>query len=382
MNQIALDLFDSGSGADKSLVALGPNARQSLADLGDSPNDSPGDSPGDGPGSAADEVVLGELVWYSVSDAVRLTPDKLIAAIEAAKLDPKRLLPRAPTAPSALSRAAEAAEVKGRRLTTDRSGAPVSDELYANVLFRSAARGVKQVVVEIVDAANARLFYQPVTTLSPSLTSGRPDGTIHVDRIKDEDAPVGDILDAAVDAISNLKSYYDFEKDRHDGEAARRVLGRVLWDAKAVPLRNSGGMYFVPRGHTGEAAKILSFVEEVRVKAESAPARTPRASMAMKVPLVDREEYRAVLADSVEFFVQKEARSLIQEMSSLLKAKKNVSARRGRGFVERVRALRENVAEYEELLQMQATEARANLDVAAREARALLAQIDPDASDS
>lgn len=75
--------------------------------------------------------------------------------------------------------------------------------------------------------------------------------------------------------------------------------------------------------------------------------------------------------------MKKEAEALIKEMSSLIKGDKNVSGKRGRGFVERVRKLRENVAEYEELLHTQATDARARLDVATREARALLERIEP-----
>ncbi len=372
MNQVALDLFETSQNPDRDLgfIALGPNAREGLSK-----------PEGEGPGSATEDVLLGELVWYSVSDAVRLTPETLGAAIAAANLDAKRLTPHLPSPSSALSRAAEAAEAKHRRLPSARAVGDdegVEPALYANVLFRTASRGVKQLVTEVLDADDARLSYRSVARVSVGHRNGKPDGTVLVERrVEDGDVSDGELLDVEADAVANLRSYYDFERRRHDGEAARRVLGRVLLEANAVPLRNSGGMYFVPRGYSAYAKKILLFVEEVRSRAENAPTRTARASMAMKVPLVDREEYREVLAESLEFFVKKEAESLIKEMSSLLKADQSVSERRGRGFVERVRKLKENVAEYEELLQMHATEARANLDVAAREARALLQRVGP-----
>lgn len=366
--QAAFDLFETSADPDKEPrnIALGPNARKSLQD-------------GDGPGSASDDVLLGELFWFSVSDAVRLKPEALTAALEASKLDPERLVPRLPSPTSALSRAAEAAEVKRRKLVKDRAGDPVEQELYVSVLLRTASRGVKQLVTEVLDAANSRLSYSPVAKVSPGYDdAGKPDGTVSVERdVEGGDVSDGELLDAEVDTITDLKTHYAFEKDRHDGEAARRVLGRVLFDANAVPLRNSGGIYFVPRDHAEFARKTLLFVEEVRSRAENAPTRVARPSMAMKVPLVDREEYRAVLAESVEFFVQKEAESLIKEMASLVKGGKTVSGKRGRGFVERVRKLKENVSEYEELLQMQATEARAKLDIATREARAILGRIEP-----
>ncbi|MDP9475693.1 MAG: hypothetical protein M3R38_08385 [Actinomycetota bacterium] len=370
MNQVALDLFETSQNPDRDpgYIALGPNAREGL-----------GRPEGEGPGSASEDVLLGELVWYSVSDAVRLAPETLGAAIAAANLDAKRLTPHLPSPSSALSRAAEAAEARRRIPAQNPAGnGTVETELYANVLLRTASRGVKQLVTEILDAANDRLSYRSVARVSPGYKNGKPDGTVLVERrVEDGDVSDDDLLDVEVDAVANLKSFYDFERRRHDGEAARRVLGRVLSEANAVPLRNSGGMYFVPRDHSAYAKKILLFVEEVRVRAENAPTRQARASMAMKVPLVDREEYREVLAESLEFFVKKEAESLIKEMSSLLKADQAVSERRGRGFVERVRKLKENVSEYEELLQMHATEARANLDVAAREARALLGRVGP-----
>lgn len=365
--QAAFDLFETSADPDKesTVTALGPNARKNLKG-------------GDGPGSASDDVLLGELVWFSVSDAVRLMPEALTAALETAKLDADRLVPRLPSPTSALSRAAEAAEVKRRRLTKDRTGEPVDAELYVSVLLRTASRGVKQLVTEVLDAANSRLSYWPVAKVSPGYRDGKPDGTVGFERdVEGGDVPDGKLFDAEVQTIDDLKTYFAFEKDRHDGEAARRVLGRVLFDANAVPLRNSGGMYFVPQARAKFARKILLFVEEVRLRAENAPTRVARPSMAMKVPLVDREEYREVLAESVEFFVQKEAESLIKEMASLVKGGKTVTGKRGKGFVERVRKLKENVAEYEELLQMQATEARARLDIATREARAILQRIEP-----
>lgn len=369
--QAAFDLFETSADPEKesTVTALGPNARKNLKD-------------GDGasPGSASDDVLLGELVWFSVSDAVRLKPETLTAALEAAKLDAERLVPRLPSPTSALSRAAEAAEVKRRRLSKDRAGERVDAELYVSVLLRSTSRGVKQLVTEVLDAANSRLSYRPVAKVSPNYRDGKPDGTVGFERDVSEaggDVPDGELLDAEVETINDLKDHFAFEKDRHDGEAARRVLGRVLSCANAVPLRNSGGMYFVPEAHAEYARKILRFVEEVRVTAENAPTRVARPSMAMKVPLVDREEYREVLAESVEFFAQKEAESLIKEMASLVKDGKTVSGKRGRGFVDRVRNLKENVAEYEELLQREATEARAKLDIATREARVLLERIEP-----
>jgi hypothetical protein len=97
----------------------------------------------------------------------------------------------------------------------------------------------------------------------------------------------------------------------------------------------------------------------------------------MTVPLVDREEYREVIAESLEDFVQKEARSLVEEMASL-RGQEGVGKRRAEGILGRVRSLKDSVKEYEELLETRSTEARANLEVASKQARALLALVSGD----
>ena len=153
---------------------------------------------------------------------------------------------------------------------------------------------------------------------------------------------------------------------------------RALGSARAIPLRNSGAMYFVNREHRGEAENILAFVAAVASTAGSAPARTARTPRAMTVPLVDREEYREVIAESLEDFVQKEARSLVEEMAPLTRGRGGVGKRRAESILGRVRALKDSVEEYEELLETRSTEARANLEVASKQARALLALVSGD----
>ena len=330
-NQVVLSLFEpaepgygrSDASTGSNVVALGPNARKKDFDGG------PGGSRGNGSGGTrsgggSHQTLLGQLLWWSVSDAVRLTPTELTSALDKASMDPRILMPQAPSAASALTRAAEAAAVTHRPVNHDRSGDVVENENYANVLFRSATRGVKQMVTEILDSSEGRLSYEPLARVKLE------DGNLRVRRIGE-----GALLEAEADSIAHLRTYYALEKGRHDGEAVRRILGKVLGAARAIPLRNSGGMYFVPRETGGEAQKILSFVDEVRETATDAPGRTARPSRAMSVPLVDTVEYRAVVADSLEEHVQKEATGLIGEMSRLLKSDHAVTRKRQRGFVER-----------------------------------------------
>ena len=159
----ALSLFDSsdypaegGKKNGSNVVALGPNAAKTTPTR----NGSSGSS-----GMASREAVIGALVWYSVSDAIRLTPEVLREAITQASLDPVTLAPRQPTPEAALTRASEVAQVRMRPLTEDRHGEAIEEERYANILVRPADRGVKQMVTEILDCSENRLLYQPFATL-------------------------------------------------------------------------------------------------------------------------------------------------------------------------------------------------------------------------
>jgi hypothetical protein len=80
-------------------------------------------------------------------------------------------------------------------------------------------------------------------------------------------------LSVKAQALEDLKDQLAFERHRHDGEAVRRVVTRALGWARAIPLRNSGGMYFLNRDHAREVEQLLSFVARVAETAASSPGR-------------------------------------------------------------------------------------------------------------
>lgn len=341
-------------------------------------------------GSGSQEAVIGTLIWYSVSDAVRLTPEALRAAMESASLDSTTLSSRPPTPEAALTRSADAAQVSRSRITVDREGNAVEQELYANILFRPADRGVKQAVTEVLDCSENRLAYTPLASVYLAKEDGKDELVIELE----EGAK---LLPIEADALARLRRYYSFEKERHDGEGARRVMHRVFGAANAVPLRNSGAIYFLPKktssshqtigtDHDATASNLRAFVAAVNDRAESAPEKTPRPSLAISVAFVDRESYRGIVKKSLEEHVEKEARALIREMGNLLKGEQAVTEKRGRKFVERVKALKKGVGEYEELLETRATEARTHLETAMKQAKGLLGRVevpdDPESSGS
>lgn len=347
--QPVLEYFESSDtlleSKKASVVAIGPNMRGGA-----------GNPPGE-------EQVLGQLLWFSISDALRMTPETLSAAIEGAGMQPGRLLPRAPTPSAALSRAAEAAQRRHMPLLRARDGSPFDEERFADVHFDSTGRGAKQAVTVILDPEERRLSYEPFASVEVE------DGRLRVEDL------LADALTAETEVLSELRQNYAFERHRHDGEAVRRVINRALYDARAIPLRNSGGMYFVNRGHAREIGGLLAFVANVAKTADSSPVRHARKPRATTVPLVDRDEYREVIADSLDDFVDKESRALIGEMAALSSSGEPVTKKRAEKLIGRVNELKTSVTEYEELLETRATAAQANLDVAAKKARSLLALV-------
>lgn len=351
--QPVLELFDSSDNileAKKgNLVAVGPKARAK--------------TPKRGP--TGDTKILGHLVWYSISDALRMTPETLSAAIAEAGMEPKWLLPRPPTLSAALSRAANAASRAHLPLHALRDGTPLDEEHFANVIFRSTGRGNKQAVTEILNAEKRRLFYEPFASVEVE------EGRLVVESLLDGEAQMGH----ESQAIKDLREAFAFERGRHDGEAVRRVILRCLRAANAVPLRNSGGMYLINRNHPEETEEVLAFVAHVKNTASSSPAKHARTPRATTLPYADGDEYREVIADSLDDFVGNESRALIREMVALSSSGDPVTKKRAEKLVSRVKELKGSVKEYEELLETRATDARANLDVAAKKARALLALV-------
>ena len=354
MNSTVLSLFDTsddlkGSG---TATALGPNARDERAKAAEQ-------------GDSSDELLLGHLLWTSVSESVRFRPDVLASVLRDSGLDPDTLMPRAPRAASALSSAADAAQVKRRSLYSDRSGHPVEGELYVNVIFRTAARGVKQMVTETLDAGQNRLSYEPLAAVEVD-----EEGELRITRLSHE----GPLLPIEIEVLKDLRRYFAYEKPRHDDDARRAML-KALRNVNSIPLRNSGGMYFVRRSKEDTTKSLLAFVAGVRKRAEIGPAGGKNESHAARVELIDSEDYRQWVALSLEDFIEKESDSLINEMTRILKTGAALTRKRQSTFMERVRALKRNVAEYEELLDFRATQARSNLELAGKEAKTLLDRI-------
>ena len=319
-----------------------------------------------GPGTAqrpAAAAFLGHLFWYSISEA-HAPRGELLSAMEDAGLE-ERFAPGEISARDAFRRVTSSLEVRKVALDAAANGRLFGTERrHANLLVRDVRSGggapVRQVVREVVDAVGVALDHRVVAQLE--LSGDRINAFPLSSSLLPEER---DLLDRAEDAFA-------FAKEHHDAGAVRRVVSCALAECSPVGLRASGGVYFVPREREPELRAIGRFIEEMKDRLGEAARRT----IAMTVPLVDKEEYRDAIAASLDEQVEREANALIREMAEVLRSGKKITRRRHDDFFARVRALKGSVSEYEALLERDITDAKANLELAQREAVALLTRVE------
>jgi tetrahydromethanopterin S-methyltransferase subunit G len=322
---------------------------------------------------------LGHLLIVSVENT-HVTREELEEAISEADVDerhvPRRISPR-----DAFRKAARKAEEITRRVPLgDPSlfGGPLGGP-HANVLLREVKAAdeeiVRGVVREVVDSSNVRLSYTTVARVELAPTdrgSDKPPG-VRVTRLG---APASDpggteLLPAEEGAIKQLVERYHYYREHYDSDAVRRVLLSVLHEGNPTPMRGNGGLYFVPRTHEEITRGLVRLADEIEERAAKRRDSRGRLSV-VPIPLVDEARYRDVVEDSLEERVERQTRALVKEVGEVLRKNKRVSDKRRNSYLDRVRALQSDVAEYEELLRTEIAGARSGLEAAMRAATRLL----------
>lgn len=299
-----------------------------------------------------DVEFLGSLLWFSITDS-RITREDLRRAFTDAGID-LSYLPRPICARDAFRRATKQAALRRH---------PLPDDKYLNLLCREVRQDDKEIVYhvvrEVVDSKNVRLEYLPVTSLA----------------LREENVdmyPLHPLNTVEHDRVNAVLEEFSVAKENYDGKNIRELVLAILRGAcKPVAVRPSGGVYFTPQNYqeTVEALKgLVARVAEFGVTASK--------SCLWTVPVINAHEQKAMIEQSLEEQVAGESKSLIEEMTEIIKSGRKITDRLAQRFVERTRGLGKLVKEYEDLLQTEVVTARANYDLALTEALALLAKVD------
>jgi hypothetical protein len=313
-------------------------------------------------GGSADNI-LGNLVWFSVSD-IEILREDLVKLANTANLSEKYV--PAPIRPSDAFRRASS-ESGGVLKTADDS----TEVLMVREVLSAEDRIVRHLIKEVRDKKNVRLNYEQI-------------GSIEFDR-KWETVTTVAITDEATAALNKAKGLYSRYRDYFVGDHIRKLIKTVLNDCQAIGVRPAGAVYFTPVAY------------EPTIKALNALIKTlPGNSVEMHyVPLVNADEQKQMLAaklhnhvlaqvsqigsmlggDAEVLGVKKTLKSLASEFAGALREQKVVSKATANHAIEQLQGLKSQVSEYEGLLESNLGEVRATIDVLRKQVRIMLDRV-------
>ncbi len=298
-------------------------------------------------GNAVEVEYLGYLLWSTVSDVLKIPTEDLEAAL--AEYGLEKFMPRKINPRDAFRRVTKGFEFKRE---------PYGKGTYTNLLVRDVkyAEGevIRQLVREVVDGENKRLDYMPVLQLEIGEA-----GDVGITPLVDPLTPSEKVVK------ESLPQLQEDACNHYDGTHVRYMIQIILRQCDPVSVRPNGGVEFIPQ-------KYAETVEAVKGLCKRLNQYQGRVKM-YSVPVIDATEHREMIGENLEEQVLTGSTSLIQEMKNVMEnPAQGISTRAAKGFADRIKSLKDLVSEYEEMLETQATTARANLDIARQQAIKLM----------
>lgn len=310
------------------------------------------------PGESVHVDQLGALVWYTVRSISQPTRSELFMALSASQLPPT-LMPK-PIAPSdALRRAVkDIGNLPTQTLSPTKvvrllfREAPDKDQDYLTYhLVRETGTGDAQ------GSKNSALDYQDIAQVSMHKKLG---GRLHV-QLEPGFTPEPDSPEEA--ALRAIEQKCHFNRSHYDSQSVRTIVTRALAVADPVSVRPAGGVYFVSRSFEDRVNATKAFLSLIGGN-----------SRLYNVPVINDEDARTMVVDSVEAEVGAEAQRVIESLKKLLSSGK-VTTETTTAALRSFGDLRGMTERYETLLQSRIDGARAALEVAEQQARAILVQV-------
>lgn len=298
-------------------------------------------------GKAVEIEYLGCLLWSTVSDVLKIPVDDLKTALTDLGLE--KFMPRKINPRDAFRRVTKLMEVRK---------APYGKDIYTNLLVRDVkfeeGGVVRQLVREVVDGENVRLAYEPVLQLE--IGEG--------DRLSI--TPLVSLLTPAEqEAAQRLPRLHEEACNYYDGTHIRYMLWLMLVACNPISVRPTGGVYFIPQKY----ADTVGAIKELSKRLNKYEGNVRMWS----IPVIDAAEHREMLEESLEEQVLGGSTSIINEMKNLMETPEaSFTARTAKSYADRIRKLKDLVTEYEDMLETQATKARANLELARLQAIKLM----------
>ena len=307
--------------------------------------------------------MLGNLVWFSVSDIEILRGDLLrmatIAGLE------EKYIPAPIRSADAFRRATS--EVGGMLKTSE----DYSEVLMVREVLSAEDRIVRHLIKEVRDKKNVRLSYEQI-------------GVIEFDRQFEQMNFIA-LVDEAKASLQKAKMLFDRYRDYFVADHLRRLMKNVLGACKAVGVRPAGAVYFTPKTYESTIKALHTLVQSL-----------PGNAVEMHyLPVVDAVEQRTMVEDKLHSHVmtqlsqigslmggnaevlgvKKTLKSLSVEFASILRDQKVVSKATANNAIQQLQNLKSQVSEYEGLLESNLGEVRSTLDVLRRQVKSMLDRI-------
>jgi hypothetical protein len=257
---------------------------------------------------------IGWLFWYIISEGQTSTARTHEAFSRSGLPDKYRMPDIRPV--DAYRRASKS--IEGRITLQD----DVKVELLVRDVWHDKNEVVRYLVVESRHTSGRRLDYDPDAAM---LRFDHNYRTIDTD-VRSSEPYVAD-------AVNEFIKNYNLYLNTYDGPAKRRTVRAVLNDLAATSLKDSGGVYLVPRQNEELMFQLISFINDL-----------PDCK-AYKMPVEDTVEAR----DMVHDVVTNKAESILSEIRAALKADE-VPEQIARQLLERARQVKREVVLYQEIL--------------------------------
>lgn len=173
----------------------------------------------------------------------------------------------------------------------------------------------------------------------------------------------------ARNVVTKIVEVFEKEKDCYTEEHLRKILLRILDDIGKLPLKPSGGVYFVPSEDFEKIKHFSEIIKEIKEKVDP-----KNRTQLWYTPVVDEESFREMLAVRIIDTIDEIVNSAIERLTKLDKedVPEHIMENRVQKIKISLNSARRMLEKYKKLLQRNIEEA----DNKIRELEKLLSRMD------
>lgn len=289
------------------------------------------------PNVDAENRTIGFLIWYSISDA-EVQKERLEELLKLYDLWEYMLNPIHPN--DAFRRSAKSIEKNG--IPSFIEGV-TQNHLVSG--FETPTQIVRHLVVETIDKNNQSLHYEPEMAI---MKFDKETGAISYSSKTLK----------ATELAEQVKNMYPRCLNNYGSRHIRELVYKILAGMGPIPVRPTGGVYFVPAKYETKLANLLSFLKQIG------------DSEGFKVPLVNSIENKDMVRQKLDIHI----RSAIQEAANFLRdGSDNVAV--GKKSLKNIREILKNYRDYEEACSLSFEEMNYMTAVLEKQAHAIIGRV-------